>query len=136
MDIETTKILVVDDSAVIRKSLTQLLKEAGAEVTTAEDGEQGIQKVKDIKPKLVILDLLLPKIPGEEVCKKIRKDNQIKDIPIIIISGIENVYSFKEPKFRELIPDKKIPEPFAFFEKPVNIPELVALIGNLFDSAK
>ena len=62
MDIDTTKILIVDDRAVVRKSLIKLLEEAGAEVTAAEDGEQGLEKALEGSFDLIITDVEMPNL--------------------------------------------------------------------------
>ncbi|MDY6862906.1 MAG: hypothetical protein SV062_07955, partial [Thermodesulfobacteriota bacterium] len=69
---------------------------------------------------------------GITLYKELKEDEKLRDIPIVIISGVESVYSFKEPKFRRLIPDKDIPEPTAFFEKPINVPAFIELLSKIF----
>mgnify|MGYP001290573400 CR=1 FL=1 len=69
------KILVVDDEESIVTLLEYNLSQAGYEVITAYDGEEGYRKAKEEKPDLIVLDLMLPKMDGMEVCKELRKEN-------------------------------------------------------------
>ncbi len=79
-------ILIVEDQHGFRRIYHDVLSSEGYEVLEAEDGEEGWQTVKNQKPSLVLLDLGLPKIDGFEVLKRIRADNETKNIPVIIFS--------------------------------------------------
>lgn len=78
------KILVVDDEKPISDIVKFNLEKEGFEVVTAYDGEEALQKVEDENPDLIILDLMLPKIDGLEVCREVRKT---KDTPIIMVTA-------------------------------------------------
>jgi DNA-binding response OmpR family regulator len=80
------KILLVEDEPGFRRIYSFVLKNAGYDVLEAEDGEKGIQMVLEHHPDLVLLDLMLPKISGFDVLKKIRETVSIKNTPIIIFS--------------------------------------------------
>jgi DNA-binding response OmpR family regulator len=80
-------ILIVDDEAYIVTSLEYVMQSAGFEVAVAYDGEEALQKVAETVPALVILDLMMPKLDGFEVCKKIRQNPLWKDIRIIILTA-------------------------------------------------
>ncbi len=83
------KILVIEDDRDVATLLTMRLEREGFEVVTANDGETGLEQVKSQMPGLVILDLMLPGIQGEEVCKTIREDHnaRISSLPIIVLTG-------------------------------------------------
>ena len=66
-------ILIIEDEKKIRRFLQLELEHEGYSVATAEDGEEGLNKVKNNHYDIVLLDLMLPKLSGEEVCKKVRK---------------------------------------------------------------
>ncbi len=83
------KILVVEDSQDIRSILSMRLTINGYSVITAQDGQEGLDKAKDEHPDLLILDLMLPKIDGFEVCRMLKFDERHKDIPIIILSALD-----------------------------------------------
>lgn len=83
---EPTKILIVDDSAVVRKSLIKLLEEMGAQVTAAEDGEQGLEAALTNQFDLIITDVEMPKMGGYTLCLKLKNTPSTRGIPIIILS--------------------------------------------------
>jgi len=83
-----TKILLVDDSKFLRLATDRALTRAGYEVSTATDGEQAIEMAAAEQPDLILLDLLLPKIPGPEVLKSLKKDPKTADIPVVVFSGL------------------------------------------------
>lgn len=78
------KILVIEDDKITCDFLASRIKRWGFEVITAYDGKEGLDKARQERPDLVLLDLRLPKLPGEEVCRQIRKFDDTKEIPIII----------------------------------------------------
>jgi DNA-binding response OmpR family regulator len=80
-------ILIVDDEAYIVTSLEYVMQSAGFEVAVAYDGEEALAKVTEKVPDLVILDLMMPKLDGFEVCKKIRENPLWKGIRIIILTA-------------------------------------------------
>jgi DNA-binding response OmpR family regulator len=83
------KILVSEDNADIRKILVMRLEINGYTVIQAQDGEEALDKIKKEVPDLVILDLMMPKISGFEVCRMIKFDDKYKDIPIIVLSALD-----------------------------------------------
>ena len=83
----TQSILVVDDEPHIVQILKFTLEKAGYQVFTATNGEEGLQKVKELQPSLVILDVMMPIMDGYEVCRKMREDFKMNQIPIIMLSA-------------------------------------------------
>jgi two-component system alkaline phosphatase synthesis response regulator PhoP len=81
------KILVVDDEIYIVHILDFSLGMEGYEVVTALDGEQALEKVVTEKPDLIVLDIMMPKLDGYEVCKAIKADPATKTIPVILLSA-------------------------------------------------
>ncbi len=81
------KILVVEDDGVLRDVLMEKLKTAGYKAIGAEDGEVAIQKIKEDKPDMVLLDILMPKKDGMEVLEDMHVDEEMKNIPVIVISN-------------------------------------------------
>lgn len=81
------KILVVDDSPLVRKLAEVSLQEAEYEVYTASDGEEGLKIAETVKPDLILVDFIMPKMTGSQFCKLIRDNETLKDIPIILITG-------------------------------------------------
>ncbi len=84
------KILVVDDSDLILHALKNFFREYQLEVVTCHDGLEGVQQAIEIKPTLIILDLLMPNLDGVKMLKVIKLMKDVKDIPVIVISGNTN----------------------------------------------
>lgn len=80
-------ILVVEDEEPLIETLKLKLEKEGFAVVTAEDGEEGIKKAESAKPDIILLDLLLPKVKGEDVLAYLKKHAELKKIPVIIISN-------------------------------------------------
>ncbi len=81
------KILILEDEDIMLGLLQRQLQAAGYEVHIAEEGERGLAMMREIKPDLVLLDIIMPKKDGFEVLEEKRKDEAIKDIPVVIISN-------------------------------------------------
>jgi DNA-binding response OmpR family regulator len=84
------KILVADDSPVIRAAVGSLLKEAGYEVITAEDGIEAIQQFYSQVPDLVLLDIKMPRMSGYVACRLIKEDWSVAHIPILILTALDS----------------------------------------------
>ncbi len=82
------KILVVEDDKFLREMITRKLDKEGYEVFEAVDGEKGEEKIKEEKPDIVLLDLILPGIDGFEVLERVKKDPSTEGIPVIILSNL------------------------------------------------
>ncbi|MGK7919385.1 MAG: PleD family two-component system response regulator [Trichodesmium sp.] len=123
------KILVIDDSKVIRVRVKEMLPQGNFNVLEAKDGQEGLQLIIKERPNLIMLDFLLPKVTGWQVFQKLQSQAQLKKIPLVIMSGLKQEVA------------EKIPEPFdkhffAFLEKPFEKKELTAAIKSAFDLAK
>jgi len=81
-------ILIIEDDKFLRELIAQKLIKEGYKVSEAVDGEEGIKKVKEEKPDLVLLDLILPGIDGFEVLTKMKEDTSLGQIPVIILSNL------------------------------------------------
>ena len=83
------KILIVEDDANIRMALSIRMEVNDFEVIAANDGEEGLEKARKEKPDLILLDLMLPKITGFEVCRMLKFDDNYKNTPIIVLSALD-----------------------------------------------
>jgi two-component system alkaline phosphatase synthesis response regulator PhoP len=81
------KILIIEDEKILSDLLQKKLTNEGYAVLTAADGEEGVKQIKENKPNLILLDILMPKKGGFEVMRDMAEDPEIKDIPVIIISN-------------------------------------------------
>ena len=80
-------ILVVDDSPTERFFAVDLLTKAGYQVSTAENGEEGIAKAKETKPDLILMDVVMPGLNGYQATRTLTRDEQTKDIPVIVCTS-------------------------------------------------
>ncbi len=83
-------ILVIDDDISTRTTLADLLDRPNYQVKMAEDGIQGIEMAKRINPDVILLDVMMPRMNGYEVCRRIRSDQQIGEVPIIMITAMDD----------------------------------------------
>ncbi len=121
------KIVVIDDSKVIRMRVKDMLPVGNFEVIEAKDGLEGYNLIRAESPNLIMLDFLLPKMSGWEVYQEIQKQQKLKMIPLVLMSGR-----------KEEVTDK-LPEPFeyfAFVEKPFDQKQLVDAIKEAMMKAK
>ena len=81
------KILIIEDEEILLNLLQKKLTNEGYDISIARDGEEGLLKMKEIKPNLILLDIIMPRLDGFGVLEKIIKDEELKKIPVIIISN-------------------------------------------------
>ena len=81
------RILVIEDEADLREVLAYNLKREGFQVDTARDGGEGLRMARERQPDLVLLDLMLPDLDGLEVCRRLRQDEELSDMPIIMVTA-------------------------------------------------
>lgn len=84
------KILLVEDSRAIRLANESALHKAGYEVISAEDGESALEMARDRKPDLILLDMILPKLSGPEVLKRLKADHETAAIPVVVVSSLSD----------------------------------------------
>ena len=121
------KILVIDDSRVIRVRVREMLPPGNFEVLEASDGLEGLNLIRQENFSLIMLDFLLPKLSGWEVFQQIQAHPGLQKIPLLLMSG----------RKEEVI--EKIPEPFEYFEfipKPFEREELIGAIKSAMTKAK
>lgn len=82
------KILLIEDDKFLRELIIQKLGKEGYDVAEAVEGESGIAKMKEEKPDLVLLDLILPGIDGFEVLSRMKKDSELSPVPVVILSNL------------------------------------------------
>ncbi len=83
------KILLVDDEPEMVEMVKMRLEAHGYEIITANDGLGGLEKARNENPDLILLDLMLPKMTGYEVCRMLKFDDKYKKIPIIVLSALD-----------------------------------------------
>lgn len=121
------KILVIDDSNVIRNMVRDMLPKGNFEVLEAKDGVQGLNLIRQEHPNLIMLDFLLPRLSGWEVYQQIQTSHELQSIPLVLMSGRKEEVT------------EKLQEPFEFFEfvqKPFDQKELIEAIKSAMAKAK
>jgi DNA-binding response OmpR family regulator len=122
---KTAKIIVVDDNHDLLFTMETFLTRNGFEVLTADDGQKGLDLIKEIHPDLILLDIMMETTySGLDVCKGVRSDPNLKDIPIIGISGIGDEMGIQIDKWG----DDDYFSVDEFFEKPVDRAKLLERI--------
>lgn len=81
------RVLVVDDEPDLIRILQFGLESAGYVVESASDGQEGLKKAREVKPDIILLDLMLPKLDGYKICRLLKFDERYKQVPIIILSA-------------------------------------------------
>jgi len=119
---EVGKILIVDDNPTNVRLIEVYLRNTGYATEKAFDGEEALQKIRDTHPDLVLLDVMMPKLDGYEVCKRLRADEATSVIPVIMITALTGV----EDRIRGL--DAGADD---FLSKPFDRSELLARVRNL-----
>ncbi len=90
------KILIVDDEIDVVEVVTVLLEHEGYEILKAYDGQEALDVIEEVVPDLVILDIMMPKIDGVEVCRRMREKEEMIDIPIVMFSAKLSAIDKKE----------------------------------------
>ena len=120
---ERKRILIVDDDPIIVETIVQALEEEhyDYEIISASDGFEAGLQVNHFRPHLLILDIMMPDIKGYDVCKKIKSNEETKDIKIIVLSAYLDEEKFK--KMKEYGAD-------LCFSKPLPLPQLKEEVAN------
>ena len=105
------KVLVVDDEANLTRSITFILRKEGYEVEVASNGEEAINKAVQLKPNVMLLDIMMPKKNGYEVCQEVREDPDLRDIYIIMLTA--KGQEVDREKGLEMGADEFITKPFS-----------------------
>lgn len=85
------KILFIEDESALQKTFGEILRIEKYEMISALDGETGLKLAQTEKPDLIILDLVLPKLHGFEVLRKVKADEKTKNIPVIVLTNLETM---------------------------------------------
>lgn len=124
------KVLVIDDEPDVITYLGALLRKNGYEVCEAYDGVEGLKKLLDEKPDLVCLDLLMPEKTGIKMYREMRKDERLKDVPVIMVTGFSSpAVGYSE--FKKFMHQRSIPAPEGFIEKPVNKDQFIKAVKEV-----
>jgi adenylate cyclase len=146
------QVLIIDDDRNLVEYLSVALSDNGYDPVSAYDGNEGLQKVRQAKPDLIVLDVMMPKRSGFVVFNELKMDEQYREIPIIMLTGVSGVVeeaesrkdeTFEKPyeglretlkkKIRELR-EEGLVRPEMFMDKPVDPVPFVAKVRQLIGS--
>jgi len=112
-------ILVVEDNTLLANLIAEVLQEEGYNVKVASDGHEGLQQLSEVKPDLVITDLMMPRVSGEEFCNTIQANPRFSSIPVVMMTSREERSINVNCKYD------------AFLAKPFDLNHLVGLVSSL-----
>jgi twitching motility two-component system response regulator PilG len=110
MDVQGLKVLVIDDSNTIRRTAETLLAKAGCNVAAASDGFDSLAKIVDIKPDVIFIDIMMPRLDGYQTCALIKNNDEFKSTPVIMLSSKDGL--FDKAKGRIVGADDYLTKPF------------------------
>jgi len=127
------KILVVDDDPDVITFNVSVVEESGYTAIVAQNGEEGLKKIKEEKPDLVILDVLMPKQSGIRLYRELKTDKALEKTRVILLSGIAKKTFLRSQKALTEFGGEKVPEPEIYLEKPVEAEELARAIKSILE---
>ncbi len=104
------KVLVIDDSNTIRRSAEMFLSQAGFEVILAEDGFDALAKISDHQPRIIFVDIMMPRLDGYQTCALIKQNPLLKSTPVIMLSSKDGI--FDRARGRLAGSDRYLTKPF------------------------
>ena len=126
------KVLIVDDDADIRTFASSVVENSGYTPIVASNGEEAMDKIREEKPDVIILDVLMPKESGIKMYRTVKTDPQFSDIPVIMLSAIaKRTFARSQKALPESEGQPPIPDPEAYLEKPVEPEELEATLKKV-----
>ncbi len=118
-------ILIIDDEPDTLTFFSTVLEDNGYNTILAENGDEGLKRLKEQKPDLITLDISMPEMSGVKYYRTLRDSEEWKSIPIIIITGVSS-------DFKKFISTRKqVPPPDGYISKPVEEEELIELVKKL-----
>lgn len=114
--------LIVDDEVVIAEAVAAVLQDEGYRVATAPNGKEGLARAAEMKPDLVLVDMMMPVMDGEEMCRRLQENPATRGIPVVVMSAVHR--SLRELPFRHA----------AFLPKPFDLDTLLDTIADALQS--
>ena len=122
------KILIVDDEVEQIEYASVVLEASGYTLVVAMDGNEGMKKVKEEKPDLILMDIMMPERGGIGMYQDLKRDEETKNIPVIVVTGIARGGHFDDLIVRQ---QEDIPAPNGYIEKPVNADLMLKMVKDL-----
>ena len=128
------KILIVDDESDTRIFLCNILGTCGFEPVDAADRTEGMQMARRTHPALIIIDAMMPKDDGIKMYRELKNDQQLRRVPVIMVSTIDQKTFAYYHKFQGRKERLEFPNPGAFLEIPLESGKLIELVRSLIDA--
>ena len=144
------QVLLIDDNHNTIEYLSAVLSDHGYESTAAFDGEEGLEKIKQTRPDLVVLDVMMPKRTGFTLFKMLKRDEELKDIPVLMLTAVSGILeemeehsaedTFESPfdNLRESLKkgirqmrEEGLVKPEMFVDKPVDVESFITKVKEL-----
>jgi twitching motility two-component system response regulator PilG len=109
-DKDAVKVLIIDDSNTIRRSAEMFLRQAGYEVILAEDGFDALSKISDHRPRIIFVDVMMPRLDGYQTCALIKQNPHYRSTPVIMLSSKDGL--FDRARGRLAGSDRYLTKPF------------------------
>ena len=124
-------VIAVDDEVDAREFVSTVLEENGYTSILAENGEEAMELIRENKPDLVILDILMPGQSGIRMYRELKASESLRDIPVIIYSGIARRTLLRAQAALTESTGESVPDPDAYLEKPVTPERMVAAVKKI-----
>ncbi len=119
------KVLIIDDEPDVIAYLSAVLKSYDYLPYAVDNAISAMEKVEEIKPDLICLDIMMPRETGITFYTRLKQDSTYKDIPVVIVSGAVTEADFD---IYDFVDDKSIPPPDCYVEKPINVDKFIQTI--------
>jgi twitching motility two-component system response regulator PilH len=127
----TKKVLNVEDDVDTRTFVSAVIERNGYTPVLAKDGEEGMRKIAEERPDLIILDILMPKQSGIKMYHELKLDPSLKDIPVIMLSAVSKRTFLRSQEALTEFGDETVPEPQVYLEKPVEPEDLAEILKEI-----
>jgi two-component system alkaline phosphatase synthesis response regulator PhoP len=124
---EKKNVLLVDDDPDFVEAVKVIVESGGYNVRVAFDGKEGLEAVKEEKPDIIVLDVMMPVMDGHAACAALKKDPETKDIPVILLTAVADRVTTSKYSHRDMLES----EAEDYMPKPVDPPELLSQIRRL-----
>ena len=125
------KVLIVDDEMDVRIYVRTLFETSGYTPIVTRNGKEGLEKAKELSPDLIILDVMMPEAGGVTMYRELKADLGLKDIPVIMLTGIGEKSFSHYLKMLNIKAKDPIPQPDAHMEKPLDHEKLLELAKKI-----
>jgi DNA-binding response OmpR family regulator len=129
----TKTAVVIDDEPDVTQYLTAILEENGFTVFPAQDGKTGETLIKERRPSVVLLDLMMPGRTGIQLFARLRGDAETKDIPLVMVTGIRNELNID---WGTIVDNLRARKPDGFVEKPIDPERLMTVVNGVLSGEK